>query len=62
MMVIWGMTPEARVLRRKISPYPARESMPSWMRAPPESLIPTTGAPIFDGVVHNFGDFLSGDL
>ncbi len=44
---IWGMTPEARVLREKISAYPARLATPSWMRAPPESLSPMTGAPTF---------------
>ncbi len=43
----WGMTPDASVFRRKISAYPARDTTPSWMRAPPESLRPTTGAPIF---------------
>ena len=40
-------TPEARILRWKISAYPARALMPSWIRAPPESLRPMTGAPIF---------------
>jgi len=44
---ICGTTPEASTLRRKISPYRPRETTPSWMRAPPESLIPTTGQPIF---------------
>jgi len=29
----------------KMSAYPARDSTPSWMRAPPESLSPITGAP-----------------
>ncbi len=28
-----------------MSAYPARDSTPSWMRAPPESLRPITGAP-----------------
>ncbi len=42
---IWGITPEASVLRRKISAYPPRLATPSWMRAPPLSLSPTTGAP-----------------
>ena len=31
----------------KISVYPASALIPSWIRAPPESLIPITGAPIF---------------
>mmetsp|Transcript_25303 Transcript_25303/g.60471 ORF Transcript_25303/g.60471 Transcript_25303/m.60471 type:complete len:229 (+) Transcript_25303:831-1517(+) len=43
---IWGMTPDARTLRWKISAYPPSESTPSWMRAPPESLRPMTGAPM----------------
>src|SRR5436190_3422773 len=30
-----------------MSAYPASDATPSWMRAPPESLRPTTGAPIF---------------
>jgi hypothetical protein len=34
-------------LRKKISPYRPRETTPSWIRAPPESLMPTTGQPIF---------------
>lgn len=41
------MTPEAWVLRRKISPYAPSEATPSWMRAPPESLMPMTGQPVF---------------
>src|SRR5947208_16764505 len=44
---ICGTTPEASVLRRKISAYPASETTPSWIRAPPESLRPMTGAPVF---------------
>ena len=40
-----GITPEALTLRWKISAYPASESTPSWIRAPPESLSPMTGAP-----------------
>ena len=43
----WGMTPEARVLRKKISANSPRAATPSWMRAPPPSLIPTTGQPTF---------------
>jgi hypothetical protein len=34
-------------LRQKISAYPASETTPSWIRAPPESLIPITGQPNF---------------
>ncbi len=41
------MTPEACTLRRKISAYRPRATTPSWIRAPPESLIPTTGQPTF---------------
>src|SRR5256886_2805697 len=43
--LIWGTTPEARVFRRKMSAYPPKEATPSWIRAPPESLSPITGAP-----------------
>ena len=41
------MTPEAWTLRRKISAYRPSATTPSWMRAPPESLMPMTGQPIF---------------
>ena len=41
----WGMTPDAATFRWKTSAYPARESTPSWIRAPPESLRPITGTP-----------------
>src|SRR5438128_7303989 len=44
---IWGTTPEACTLRQKISAYPASDTTPSWIRAPPESLIPITGHPYF---------------
>src|SRR6059036_2510297 len=40
-----GITPLHCTLRQKISAYPASETTPSWMRAPPESLIPITGHP-----------------
>jgi len=43
---ICGTTPDVSVFRRKMSAYPASESTPSWMRAPPESFSPTIGAPI----------------
>mmetsp|Transcript_28353 Transcript_28353/g.64521 ORF Transcript_28353/g.64521 Transcript_28353/m.64521 type:complete len:304 (-) Transcript_28353:74-985(-) len=39
----WGTTPDASTLRWKMSAYPARLSVPSCIRAPPESLRPTTG-------------------
>ena len=42
-----GTTPEASTLRWNTSAYPASDATPSWMRAPPESLIPITGAPTF---------------
>src|SRR5215213_7121023 len=45
-MEIWGTTPDASTLRWKISAYPARETTPSWIRAPPESLIPIMGHPV----------------
>ena len=47
MRLIWGTTPLASVLFRKMSAYPPRLTTPSWMRAPPESLRPMTGAPFF---------------
>jgi hypothetical protein len=43
---ICGTTPEASVLRRNTSAYAPSDSTPSWMRAPPESLRPTIGAPL----------------
>ena len=43
---ICGTTPEALVLRRKTREYPASETTPSWMRAPPESFRPMMGAPL----------------
>ena len=42
-----GTTPDAMTLRWKTSAYPASDATPSWMRAPPESLRPITGAPTF---------------
>ena len=45
---ICGMTPEAWVLRRKISPYRPSETTPSWIRAPPPSFSPISGQPVFN--------------
>jgi hypothetical protein len=45
--LICGITPLESTFRWKIRAYPARLSTPSWIRAPPESLIPITGAPVF---------------
>ena len=45
--LIWGMTPDACTLRRKISPYRPSETTPSWMRAPAPSLMPMIGQPVF---------------
>ncbi len=45
--LICGITPEARVLRKKISANRPSATTPSWMRAPPPSLIPITGQPTF---------------
>ena len=42
---ICGITPDARTLRWNTSAYPPSEATPSWMRAPPESFRPITGAP-----------------
>ena len=47
MALICGTTPLARMLRSKISAKPASALIPSWIRAPPESLRPMTGAPTF---------------
>src|SRR5215217_5372071 len=44
--LICGITPELRTLRTNTSPYAPSETTPSWIRAPPESLIPITGQPI----------------
>src|SRR4051795_10143035 len=44
--LICGITPEHWTLRTNTSPYAPRLTTPSWMRAPPESLIPITGQPI----------------
>ena len=45
--LICGITPEHRTLRTNTSPYAPSETTPSWIRAPPESLMPMTGQPIF---------------
>jgi hypothetical protein len=58
MAEIWGTTPEARVLRRKMSAYPPSEATPSWMRAPPESLRPDDGSAHLHGQVHDLADLL----
>ena len=47
MIEICGMTPDAAVFRRKISPYLPSATTPSWMRAPPESRMPMIGTPVF---------------
>ena len=44
--LIWGITPEACTLRRKISPYRPSETTPSWIRAPAPSLMPMIGQPV----------------
>ncbi len=44
---ICGTTPDACTLRRKISANRPSAATPSWIRAPPPSLIPTTGHPFF---------------
>lgn len=40
------MTPDACTFRLKISAYRPSATTPSWIRAPPESLIPMTGQPV----------------
>ena len=47
MTEICGITPEARTFMRKISANIASDATPSWMRAPPPSLMPMTGQPFF---------------
>lgn len=54
-----GTTPEASTLRWKTSAYPARESTPSWMRAPPESLSPITGHPSYMDGCGGKGEWVS---
>ena len=45
--LICGMTPEASTFLRKISANSPSATTPSWIRAPPPSLIPMIGQPIF---------------
>ena len=59
---ICGTTPLACTLRWKISPYRPSETTPSWIRAPPESLMPMTGQPVFMRQVHDLDDLLAEDL
>jgi hypothetical protein len=47
MRLICGTTPEACTFLRKISANSPSATTPSWMRAPPPSLIPMTGQPFF---------------
>ncbi len=42
----WGITPLAFTFLKKMFPYPERASTASWIRAPPESLMPMQGAPL----------------
>ena len=44
--LICGITPEQSTFRTNTSPYAPSDTTPSWMRAPPESLMPITGQPI----------------
>ena len=44
--LICGITPDAATLRRKISANCVRAATPSWMRAPPPSLMPMSGTPV----------------
>jgi len=45
--LICGTTPDASTLRRKISANKPSATTPSWIRAPPPSLMPITGQPVF---------------
>ena len=53
-----GDHPEASVFRRKMSAYPASETTPSWMRAPPESFAHDRDARL-EGQVHDLADLLA---
>ena len=55
---ICGTTPEAIVLRRKMSAYPARETTPSWMRAPPGVVEADDRDAELEGEVHDLADLL----
>ena len=57
MALIWGIMPLASVLRRKIRRNRPATLTPSWIRAPPESFRPITGAPIAHRQVHDLADF-----
>ena len=43
--LICGITPDDLTLRRKMPPYMASDTTPSWMRAPAPSFSPMKGAP-----------------
>jgi hypothetical protein len=58
---ICGMTPEAKCCVGKFS-YPANAFMPSWIRAPPESIMPITGGSHLKSwsmILQNFRDIVS---
>ena len=59
MRLICGITPEAATLRRKISANCVRAATPSWMRAPPPSLMPMSGHAGAQREVHDLGDLLA---
>ena len=44
------MTPLALTFLKKISAYDPRLATPSWIRAPPLSFRPITGAPVFSAM------------
>ena len=46
MIEICGITPDAATLRRKISANWVSAATPSWMRAPPPSMMPISGTPV----------------
>ena len=54
---ICGMTPDAAVFCRKISPYLPSATTPSWIRAPPESRMPMIGTPVFSACAMTFRIF-----
>lgn len=55
---ICGVRPDSGSWRRAISAYQARDVTASWMRAPPESLMPMTGQPTFPAMFTTSTTFL----
>ncbi len=56
---IWGITPDAMVFLKNISPNPLNASIPSSILAPPESFMLMNGAPIFIAISITFVIFFA---